>query len=131
MSRELTKKQRGFIMDVIKTGNATEAAKNNYKIKSKNKDNVAGAIGSENLRKPKIQAEIKPFVDKLIIERERIISAMAKKKLTKVQYENLGRTLDIFTKNIQLLSGGVTERYLLVGDDQYKKILKLATSKNE
>ena len=50
---ELTKKQQGFVNDVIKDGNATKAALNNYDIKSENKENVAGAIGSENLRKPK------------------------------------------------------------------------------
>jgi len=42
-------------------------------------------------------------------ERNRLMMAMSKRKLSKVQYENLARTLDILTKNIQLLSDKPTE----------------------
>lgn len=59
---KLTKKESGFIKDYIKTGNATKAVLNNYDTKDKN---VAGAIGSENLRKPKIQKIIKSIADKI------------------------------------------------------------------
>ena len=108
MARELTKKQRGFIADIIKTGNATKSALNNYDIESKDKENVAGAIGSENLTKPKIRRELKPFIDKLILHRNRILKRMDK-TINKAEYAELSNSLDKVVKNIQLLSGGKTE----------------------
>ncbi|MCK9319536.1 hypothetical protein [Methanoculleus sp.] len=54
--------------------------------------------------------EIEPFLEGLIKERERILKALKTKDLSKVQYEGLVRSLDLATKNIQLLSGGATER---------------------
>ena len=56
------------------------------------------------------QEEIKPIVRQMERERQRIMTEMENKDLTKVQYEGLGRVFDAMTKNIQLLSGGVTER---------------------
>ncbi|MFA5772848.1 MAG: hypothetical protein WC974_08985, partial [Thermoplasmata archaeon] len=53
---------------------------------------------------------IKPIVRQMERERQRIMTEMENKDLTKVQYEGLGRVFDAMTKNIQLLSGGVTER---------------------
>lgn len=55
MEEKLTPKEKGFIDDYLDTGNATEAARRNYDVKN---DNVAGVIGWENLRKPKIQQKI-------------------------------------------------------------------------
>lgn len=52
---DLSPKEKGFVNDYIDTGNATEAAARNYDVANRN---VAGAIGWENLRKPKIQAMI-------------------------------------------------------------------------
>ena len=54
--------------------------------------------------------EIEPFLDGLIKERQRILTAIKGKDLNNVQYEGLTRSLDLLTKNIQLLSGGATER---------------------
>lgn len=110
MARRLTKKQQGFITDVIKTGNATKAALNNYDIESDDKENVAGVIGSENLRKPKIREELDPIVDEMIAERSRLVKAMSTKNLDEVQYNHLVSSVDTLTKNIQLLSGKATER---------------------
>lgn len=109
MARKLTKKQMGFVNDVAKLGNATLAALNNYDIESENKENVAGAIGSENLRKPKIQEALNPIVQRWEKERERITLAMEGKDLSKEQYRTLSDSLDTITKNIQLLTGGKTE----------------------
>lgn len=52
---DLSPKEKGFVNDFIDTGNATEAAARNYNVANRN---VAGVIGWENLRKPKIQAMI-------------------------------------------------------------------------
>ena len=56
------------------------------------------------------QDEIAPFVQKLIKERDRIVSAMSVKDLDVVQYQHLASATDTLTKNIQLLSGKETER---------------------
>jgi len=55
------------------------------------------------------QNEMKPIVEQMERERQRVISAMGEKDLTKVQYGELSRANDTLTKNIQLLSGGKTE----------------------
>lgn len=55
MARKLTKKQRGFVKDLIKIGNGTKAALANY---DTDDEDVAGVIASENLGKPKIQEAI-------------------------------------------------------------------------
>lgn len=56
------------------------------------------------------QAEIAPFVEKLIKERDRIVLELSIKDLDKVQYQHLVSATDTLTKNIQLLSGKETER---------------------
>lgn len=56
------------------------------------------------------QAEIAPFVEKLIKERDRIVLELSIKDLDKVQYRHLVSATDTLTKNIQLLSGKETER---------------------
>lgn len=70
MSRELTKKQRGFVNDIVKTGNGTKSVLDNYNTKS---ENTASSIATENLRKPKIQEAIKSIAesipDSLLIKR--------------------------------------------------------------
>lgn len=53
---------------------------------------------------------INPFVAKMEKERDRVIQAMAGKELDVVQYSHLTNAIDSMTKNIQLLSGGETER---------------------
>ena len=58
---KLTFKQKGFVRDLIKTRNPTEAVKRNYNLKSKKpeqRESVATSIASENLTKPDIQKEI-------------------------------------------------------------------------
>lgn len=46
---KLTKKQRGFVKDYVKTENGTQAVMNNYDVKD---STVAKSIASENLTKP-------------------------------------------------------------------------------
>lgn len=58
---KLSKKEKGFIKDYIKTGNGTKSVMNNYDVKN---ENVAGVIASENLRKPKIQETIARYGDR-------------------------------------------------------------------
>ena len=65
INRKLTLRQKGFIEDVIKTKNPTEAARRNYNLGSKGGsktkkalDYTANAIATENLRKPLIVREL-------------------------------------------------------------------------
>lgn len=62
MSEGLTKKEKGFVEDYIETGNATEAALNNYDTED---ENVAASIGSQNLRKLKIQTAINSIAESI------------------------------------------------------------------
>jgi phage terminase small subunit len=55
MSRELTKKQFGFVQTYAETGNATLAVKENYDLSDKNDDNTAAVMGNELLSLPKVK----------------------------------------------------------------------------
>ena len=63
---------------------------------------------------PSFQEEIAPLADRLGIEQNRIMRAMSTKALEKEDYKTLVASLDVVTKNRQLLSGGATERRILV-----------------
>lgn len=62
---ELTKKQKGFVKDYVRTGNGTQAALNNYDIESDRPERVASVISAENLTKPSIQNAIKSIAERI------------------------------------------------------------------
>lgn len=62
MDYKLTKKQKGFVKDYIKTGIGEKAALNNYDTTD---PNTARSIASENLTKPNIQKAIQSIADKI------------------------------------------------------------------
>ena len=87
MAKKLTKKERGFVKDVVETGNATLAALKNYDIKAIDKENVAGSIGSENLTKPKIIKAIEDALpDDLLAERH--LELLNKREKSIIEYDN-------------------------------------------
>ena len=87
MAKRLTKKEKGFVKDYVKTDNATFAAKNNYEIQAKDVENVAGAIGSENLTKPKIIKAIAEMLpDELLSERH--LELLNKREKVIVSHKN-------------------------------------------
>lgn len=57
---------------------------------------------------------VEPVLTQMESERQRVLKAMAKKKLSKVQYSQLSKVLDELTKNIQLLSGKRTGNEAIV-----------------
>jgi len=59
---ELTKKQKIFVKEYVKSENGTQSALKAYDTKS---ENVAGALASENLRKPKIVAVLKSLAERI------------------------------------------------------------------
>ena len=65
MARTATKKQRGFARDYVDTGNATKAALKNYDTQD---INTAAVIGSENIRKPNVIAEINDYAHEAVGE---------------------------------------------------------------
>lgn len=78
------------------------------------------ADNPKNITETKSYKEVtSPIVKKMVRERERVMKAMAERELTGVQYDKLSKVLDELTKNIQLLSGGETERLGIgqVGED--------------
>lgn len=62
MSRGLTKKEKGFVKDYVRTGNGTQSVLKNYDTTDYS---TAGMIASENLNKPKIQEAIQSLADRI------------------------------------------------------------------
>lgn len=56
------------------------------------------------------QEEISPFLNRMVKHREKIMLELETKDLTDEKHKDLVDSLDKLTKNIQLLSGGETER---------------------
>lgn len=79
--RPLTIKQRKFVDEVVKSGNATDAAMKVYKCKSRE---VAKSVWPENLAKPCIKEAIE---DRLKVAKDMIytIATTAKKDDTKLR----------------------------------------------
>lgn len=59
---KLSKKQKGFVKDYVKTGNGTFSALNNY---DTDNPKTASVIATENLAKPIIQKAIQSFADRI------------------------------------------------------------------
>lgn len=56
----LSKKEKGFVKDYVRTGNGTQSVLNNYNV---NSENSAAALASQSLRKIKIQNAIKSIAE--------------------------------------------------------------------
>ena len=74
MSENLTNKQVKFTKKYLETGNATEAAMNVYRPKSRA---VARSIGSENLTKPNIQQTITEALEAQGLTNDHLASKVA------------------------------------------------------
>ena len=59
---ELTKKQKGFVKDYVKTGIGSMAIKKNYDVSN---DETARSMATENLTKPHIIKAIKSIADSI------------------------------------------------------------------
>jgi hypothetical protein len=64
---------------------------------------------------------INPVVNKWIRERDRLTKELRSRDLTGERYETVIKSIDIITKNIQLLSGGDTEKVKVVVLDEEKQ----------
>lgn len=61
-----------------------------------------------------MELEKRPLIDGLQKEINRIKDALASKNLRNEEYRTLVASLDVLTRNYQLLSGGATERQVFV-----------------
>lgn len=66
------------------------------------------------MKQPEFQEVAQPLITGLAGEIARIKAAMARKNLDNEEYKVLVASLDVLTKNHQLLSGGATERRVFV-----------------
>ena len=77
------------------------------------------------------QDVIQPILTRWNKERERITKELESKDLTKVEYQDLMRSMDLLTKQIQLASGGATEN-IAIGVKRLKdnELLELINKEN-
>ncbi len=71
---------------------------------------------------------INPIVNEWVKERNRLTKELQGRDLSKERYETMMKSLDVITKNIQLLSGGNTESVKIddgLSDEQKQKLLEL------
>ena len=71
--------------------------------------NTARHIPHKIINAPGVQKDVKPVVEKMIKARDRAIDLLAGKE-EKANYSDITGGIDKLTKNIELLSGGVTDR---------------------
>lgn len=107
MAEKLTKKEKGFVRDVVKTNNPTKAILNNFNIGGKhgtnNKNGVASVMANEYLKKPKIMKAIQTLADKIPEE-----------KIEQVLLEGLdaGRTINVGETSTYEADYGTRHKYL-------------------
>lgn len=119
----LTKKEAGFVKDFAKTGHGVKSALNNYNTTDYS---TAGAIASENLKKPKIiKALADAFPDELLQKKHlELLNSVTLQKLSfgandtdeeirEAVNQMTGYKL-IYIKSIQSSSGLVTDKYAYV-----------------
>lgn len=108
--KRLSKKEKGFVKDYIKTGNGVKSILKNYDTKDYN---TAGVMAHEKLKKPKIQEAIRPALERYQKELNAILDAMELRDKNSEQYKTLVDAADKIQKQIQLLSGEPTGSILL------------------
>jgi len=116
---------------------ARELIENTKRAKPLNKKELVAKVGyselsashkqKEIIESPGVQKEIQPIVEQMKKERTRAIMAMAG-KIEKAKYRDLNDAVDKLTKNIELLTGGATEREEhFLNEEQLNEILNRRT----
>lgn len=89
MANKLTKKQKGFVDEYIKTGIGVEAALKNYETTD---NNTARSIASENLTKPNIVKAIADAIpDELLTQRH---LELLNKREVEIKYNSVTKQFD-------------------------------------
>lgn len=104
-NQRLTIKQKRFVNEYIKTGNATESAARAYNVK---KRITAKAVGGENLTKPNIQGAIEAKFKKEDLTVEWVLQGLkyhaeqTEARSTSIKaYELIGKYLSMFTEKTE------------------------------
>jgi len=115
MEKKLTKKQRGFVKDYVRTENGLQSALKNYDIESKeNADIIAGGIAVDNLKKPYI-------IEAIETERKSLKQALIDKGITEETLaDKVGELLeakkDDGKPDYQALDKGINHAVRIRGD---------------
>lgn len=116
MAKRLTKKQQGFVKTYVQTGIATLAAKKNYNVTN---ENSAGAVGSEVLSNPKVQAAIANYADGIpdVLLREKHLALLNKTDIKRTFDHTTGEWIDIETGQVETnaVTKGLDMAYKLKG----------------
>lgn len=122
MATKLTKKQRGFVKDYVKTGIGSLAVKKNYDVSD---DGTARNIASENLAKPNIQKAIAERIPDDLLE-QRHLELLNKREIQLVGGELIDRGPDV-----QGVSKGLDMAYKLKGSYAAEKSVALNLNIND
>jgi len=111
MARALTKKQKGFVKDYLKTGNGRIAAEKNYNVTNKES---ARAVASEVLTSPNV---VKALADRLsddLLEERHLELLNKREQLTRISDEGELIKYDL-GPDVQGVSKGLDMAYKLKG----------------
>ena len=93
------------VIDTVRRGKKV----NKQEIQQRHGYTASSAKAMKATRTQTYQNEIKPYVKRLEDFREKILTELETKDLTKVKFRELSESLNKTTHDIQLLSGGSTE----------------------
>jgi len=119
---------------------AKELIANTKRAKPLNKSEMLESVGytrntarhktPDIINAPGVQRDVLPVVEKMIKARDRAIDLLAGKE-EKANYSDITGGIDKLTKNIELLSGGATERKEeVLNEEQLNEILKRRSIKD-
>ena len=95
----LSIKENKFVIDYVKTGNATQAVENNYDVKNRKN---ANKLSTDIKKKPRIQEAIRLEMQKQGLSPEVVVNALKTNILTgqgvKSTAETANRGIDIYAK---------------------------------
>jgi len=103
VSETIRKGKKVILGDILKENGYSDATANSPSLVTKTKSYMTA-----------LELEKRPLLEGLQREINEIKQAMANKDKSKEEYRTLVGSLDIVTRNYQLLSGGATERQVFV-----------------
>lgn len=79
-------------------------------IKKHGYSNVTAKVPSTVTNTKSYQGVTRPVINKWVKEIERLTNALSNKDLTEEKYDTIVKSIEILNKNVQLLTGGDTEK---------------------
>lgn len=107
-----TVKKAKFVKEIIK--NSTKDTLSTQKVTQIARDIGWGNRPQDALKDAEVQVILKPITDQLIQIRQDVVTALQNKDFTNERTTDLTDIMDKLTKNIQLLTGGETEKHKVV-----------------